>query len=155
MMNSCTRSLMHFCGQYPGMQLTQVYCWIIMAIRTTMIFVGLFQIWFTFNFHWNTFVTKRFKSQQEIDAFLGQPRLAMLIYRGSRPAPTGVPVWFDWNGKAVHMFSGRTSPKVKQLHENANVSVVVNNRVGESEGWVALNGKIVARGFSPKTGLPC
>lgn len=77
-----------------------------------------------------------------------ETRLAMLMYHGSRPAPTGVPVWFDWNGKAVQMFSSRTSPKVQQLIQDPNVSVLVTNRVGEPEGWVAFDGKVVIRDFS-------
>ena len=43
-------------------------------------------------------MSKRFSSQQEIDEFLAEPRLAILMYNGKRPAPTGVPVWFDCFG---------------------------------------------------------
>ena len=60
-------------------------------------------------------MSKRFNSQHEIDTFLKEPRLAMLIYPGSRPAPTGGPVWVDWDGKIVRIFTSRTSPKVRQL----------------------------------------
>ena len=76
-------------------------------------------------------MAKRFDSQQEIDTFLETPRLAILLYKGSRPAPTGVPVWFDWDGKTVRMFASRTSPKVAQLTKNRNISVLVTNQVGE------------------------
>ena len=93
-------------------------------------------------------MSKRFNSQHKIDTFLKEPRLAMLIYPGSRPAPTGVPVWFDWDGKMVRMFTGRTSPKVRQLTNNPNVSVLVTNRVGEPEGWVAFDGKVAIKDFS-------
>ena len=93
-------------------------------------------------------MSKRFNSQHEIDTFLKEPRLAMLIYPGSRPAPTGVPVWFDWDGKMVRMFTGRTSPKVRQLTNNPNISVLVTNRVGEPEGWVAFDGKVAIKDFS-------
>ena len=89
-----------------------------------------------------------FNSQHEIDTFLKEPRLAMLIYPGSRPAPTGVPVWFDWDGKMVRIFTSRTSPKVRQLTKNPNISVLVTNRVGEPEGWVAFDGKVAIKDFS-------
>ena len=72
-------------------------------------------------------MSKRFSSQQEIDEFLQTPRLATLIYPGPRPSPTGVPVWFDWDGSTVRMFAGRTSPKVRQLSRNPNVSVLVTD----------------------------
>ena len=94
-------------------------------------------------------MAKRFETQQEIENFLEEPRLAILIYPGSRPAPTGVPVWFDWDGETVQMFAGRTSPKVKQLLADPNVSVLVTNRVGEPEGWVAFDGKLEVADFDP------
>ena len=93
-------------------------------------------------------MAKRFHTQAEMDVFLEEPRLAMLIYPGSRAAPTGVPVWFDWDGKTVRMFADRTSPKVSQLRDNPNVSVLVTNHVGEPEGWVAFDGKVSIKDFS-------
>ena len=59
-------------------------------------------------------MAKRFKTQNEIDAFLETPRLAMLLYNGPHPAPTGVPVWFDWDGKRLRLLEGRTSHKVER-----------------------------------------
>ncbi len=93
-------------------------------------------------------MAKRFNSQQEIDSFLQEPRLAILMYNGSRPAPTGVPVWFDWDGKTVRMFAARTSSKVARLREDANVSVLVTNRVGEPEAWVAFDGRVVVSDYA-------
>ncbi len=92
-------------------------------------------------------MAKRFNSQQEIDAFLETPRLAMLLYNGPRPAPTGVPVWFDWDGKTLRMFAARTSPKVDRLTKDPNVSVLVTNAVGEPEAWVAFDGTIEISDF--------
>ncbi|MEM7691135.1 MAG: pyridoxamine 5'-phosphate oxidase family protein [Pseudomonadota bacterium] len=93
---------------------------------------------------------KPFESQQEIDTFLKEPRLAILIYHGSRPGPMGVPVWFDWNGRTVRMFAGRNSPKVKHLLDDPNISVLVTNRVGEPEAWVAFDGKVALADFEPE-----
>lgn len=95
-------------------------------------------------------MAKRFDTQQEIDNFLEEPRLAILIYQGVRPGPTGVPVWFDWDGETVRMFAGRNSPKVKQLLNNPNISVLVTNQVREPEAWVAFDGKVVITDFEPE-----
>ena len=92
-------------------------------------------------------MSRRFPTQQDIDAFLHEPRLSMLLYHGRRPAPTGVPVWFYWNGEVVQMFSGRSSPKVKHLSNDPNASVLVTNHVGEPEGWVAFDGKVEIADF--------
>ena len=74
------------------------------------------------------------------DVFLADPRLAILITRDG--APLGVPVWFEWSDGVVRMFAAATSPKVKRLQRDASASVLVTNRVGEPEGWVAFDGKV-------------
>ena len=92
-------------------------------------------------------MAKRFETQQEIDSFLKEPRLAILIYQGKRPSPTGIPVWFDRDGQALRMFTGADSAKIKYLRENPNASVLVTNHVGEPEGWVAFDGTIEISDF--------
>lgn len=92
-------------------------------------------------------MSKKISSQQEIDTFLETPRIAVLIYGGPRPAPTGVPVWFHWDGQAVQMFAGRKSPKVKQLAKDPNISVLVTNKVGEPEAWMAFDGRVALSDF--------
>ncbi len=96
-------------------------------------------------------MAKRFKSQQEIDAFLQQPRLAILMYNGMQNAPTGVPVWFDWNGQTLRLFSAANSPKVQRLREDPNISVLITNAIGEAEGWVAFDGKVEVSAFSQQS----
>ena len=86
-------------------------------------------------------MSRRFESQEQMDAFLAEPRLAVLMYHGARLSPTGVPVWFDWDGATLRIFAARNSAKVKHIRNNPNVSVLVTNRVGEPEGWVAFDGK--------------
>lgn len=92
-------------------------------------------------------MTKKF-NLTELREFLNKPRLAILLYHGKRPAPIGVPVWFDWDGKTVHMFAGRTSAKVKQLQNNPEISVLITNDVGEPEGWVAFDGRAELSDFT-------
>ena len=86
-------------------------------------------------------------TESEIQTFLAEPRLAILMYNGTRPGPTGVPVWFDWDGTTVRMFASRTSPKVRQLQSDPEISVLVTNRVGEPEGWVAFDGAVEVSDF--------
>ena len=54
----------------------------------------------------------------------------------------GVPVWFDWDGKALRMFAANTTPKVKRLRRDPRASVLVTNRIDESECWVAFDGQV-------------
>ena len=87
-------------------------------------------------------------TNEEIEGFLAEPRLAILMYHGHRPAPTGVPVWFDWRGGQVQMFAARNSPKVRHLTANPQASVLVTNRVGEPEAWVAFDGTVQISDFA-------
>ena len=92
-------------------------------------------------------MSKRFSTSEARDAFLQEPRLAILMYQGKRLSPTGIPVWFDWDGQALRMFAEPDSTKIKHLRENPNGSVLVTNHVGEPEGWVAFDGTIEISDF--------
>ncbi|MEM7099646.1 MAG: pyridoxamine 5'-phosphate oxidase family protein [Pseudomonadota bacterium] len=94
-------------------------------------------------------MSKRFPDQEDINEFLATTRIAMLLYNGPRPSPTGVPVWFDWDGTTLQMFASRTSPKVAHLQADPNVSVLVTNHVGEPEGWVSFDGTVQLSEFDP------
>ncbi len=83
---------------------------------------------------------QRFSGNDEIDAFLAQPRLAMFITNREGRAPMGVPVWFEWSGVAVEMFAAKGSAKLRRIKKDPNVSILITNRVGEPEGWVAFDG---------------
>lgn len=93
-------------------------------------------------------MSKRFASNAAMESFLAEPRLGILMYNGPRPAPTGVPVWFHRESNSLQMFAGRTSPKVRYLERDPRVSVLVTNRVGEPEGWVAFDGVVRLSDFS-------
>lgn len=83
-----------------------------------------------------------FTTDEERDAFLAEPRLATLITNREGDAPIGVPVWFEWTGSEILMFSARGVPKLKRLEADPKVMVLVTNQVGESEAWVSFEGEM-------------
>lgn len=87
-------------------------------------------------------MVNRFNSEYERELFLQEPRVASLMYWGTQPAPIGVPVWFEWDGKTVRMFAFRTTPKIKHMKKNPHISLLAHNRTGEPEGWVAFDGVV-------------
>lgn len=89
----------------------------------------------------------KLSSESEIQTFLSKPRLAILMYHSNGPCPTGVPVWFHWDGTTLQMFAGKSSAKVKHMQRNPNISVLVTNTVGEPENWVAFDGKATLKAF--------
>lgn len=83
-----------------------------------------------------------FQNDDERDAFLAEPRLAILMTNREDNAPIGVPVWFEWDGSVVQMFAAKGTKKLRRIEKDPRVSVLVTNRVGETEVWVAFDGVI-------------
>ena len=72
-------------------------------------------------------------TEQERDAFLAETRLGILSTVTQRGHPLSVPVWFEWDGSVVRMFSFEHAPKVKRLRANPRVSLLVVNHLKERE----------------------
>jgi len=78
----------------------------------------------------------------ERDAFLAETRLGILATLRDDGSPVAVPVWFDWDGAAVRVFTSVLSQKVRRLEREPRASLLVVNRVGEPEAWVAFDGEV-------------
>jgi PPOX class probable F420-dependent enzyme len=78
-------------------------------------------------------------------AFLAEPRYGILSMLRRDGAPLAVPVWFEWDGKRVRMFSSRLSLKIKRLQRDPRASLLVTNRLEEQEAWVAFDGEVEVR----------
>ena len=76
----------------------------------------------------------------ERDAFLRTPRLGILTTLADDGAPVSVPVWFEWDGNHVRLFSSVTAGKVKRIKRDPRVTLLAANAVGEPEAWVAFDG---------------
>ncbi|HUF54716.1 MAG TPA: pyridoxamine 5'-phosphate oxidase family protein [Dehalococcoidia bacterium] len=81
-------------------------------------------------------------SDAERDAFLSETRYAILTTLRRDGSPVSVPVWFDWDGEAVRMFTHEVTPKIRRVRNDAHASVLVANRIDEKEKWVAFDGDI-------------
>lgn len=79
---------------------------------------------------------------EERDRFLAEPRYAILSTLRSDGSPVSVPVWFDWSGGALRMFTSVLSPKIGRLQADPRASVLVVNHLAEPESWVAFDGPI-------------
>jgi nitroimidazol reductase NimA-like FMN-containing flavoprotein (pyridoxamine 5'-phosphate oxidase superfamily) len=81
-------------------------------------------------------------TDEERERFLAVPRYGILNTIRSDGWPIGVPVWFDWNGETVRMFTGVLSPKVKRLQADPRASLLVVNHPAEEEAWVSFDGSV-------------
>lgn len=84
-------------------------------------------------------------SDEERQRFLSKPRYGILNTLRSDGWPIGVPVWFDWNGETVRIFTSVVSPKMKRLQRDPRASLLVVNDPKEKESWVAFDGEVSIR----------
>ncbi|MEM7336433.1 MAG: TIGR03618 family F420-dependent PPOX class oxidoreductase [Chloroflexota bacterium] len=80
--------------------------------------------------------------EKKREAFLAKTRLGILTTLTLDGAPTAVPIWFDWDGTAVSIFTDKSSQKVKRLQNDPRASMLVVNDIGEPEAWILFEGKI-------------
>jgi len=76
------------------------------------------------------------------EAFLAVNRYGILSTLRRDGSPIAIPVWFDWDGSSVRMFTTAGSPKLRRLTNDARASVLVVNHVDEKEQWVAFDGTV-------------
>jgi PPOX class probable F420-dependent enzyme len=81
-------------------------------------------------------------SGEERDRFLAEPRFGMLTMHREDGWPVAVPVWFEWDGETVRVFSSASAPKVRRLAADPRASLLVVNHTSETEKWVAFDGRM-------------
>lgn len=67
-------------------------------------------------------------SAEEIEAFLREPRVAVLATVDGRGRPRTVPIWFLWEDGAAYLFTARSSRKWRNLLANPVASLCVDHR---------------------------
>ena len=81
-------------------------------------------------------------SDADREAFLAVNRYGILSTLRRDGSPIAIPVWFDWDGRSVRMFTNAGSPKLRRLATDARASVLVTNHIDEKEKWVAFDGTV-------------
>jgi PPOX class probable F420-dependent enzyme len=76
------------------------------------------------------------------DEFLHEARIAVLSTISAEGTPVSIPIWFEWDGKHVRVFTGINSPKIRRIEANPAASLLVANPTGEPEAWVLIEGAI-------------
>jgi PPOX class probable F420-dependent enzyme len=84
-------------------------------------------------------------SDEEREAFLADTRYGILSMVQRDGSPLAVPVWFEWDGESVRMFTSGLSAKIERLQNDPRASLLVTNSPEEREAWVAFDGEIEIR----------
>jgi PPOX class probable F420-dependent enzyme len=89
-------------------------------------------------------------TDEQRDAFLREPRIAVLTTLTQDGSPTGIAIWFEWDGSHARMFTTRDSPKIRRIEADPRVSLTVAEPAGVPEAWVTIEGeaRVVEGGFA-------
>lgn len=81
----------------------------------------------------------------ERDEFLRGTRIAILSTLNDDGSPNALPLWFEWDGQKIRMFSSRATGKVRRLERDARASLTIADPVGAPEAWVSVEGVVALR----------
>ena len=78
---------------------------------------------------------------EHMTRFLDKTRQAILLTTNTDGTANGAPVWFDWDGSSVRIFSNATAAKVERIESDPRISVLVTNDIDEPPEWVRFDGE--------------
>jgi len=81
-------------------------------------------------------------TESECDTFLREIRIGTLCTLNEDGSPNAVPLWYEWNGEKIRLFSSRDTGKVRRLTNDPRACFSVEDPVGVPEAWVTVEGKI-------------
>ena len=78
-------------------------------------------------------------TQEQIHEYLNMPLIADLATVNPDGSPHVAPVWFRWDGEVVKVFTQTTAVKVRNIRNDARVSMAVSKQ-DAPYGYVIVNG---------------
>jgi PPOX class probable F420-dependent enzyme len=85
-------------------------------------------------------------SKSRRDAFLKETRIATLATLNEDGSPNALPLWYEWDGDKVRMFSSRDAGKVTRLARDPRACLSIADPVGAPEAWVTVEGTVEISG---------
>jgi PPOX class probable F420-dependent enzyme len=81
-------------------------------------------------------------SKAECDAFLKETRIGTLCTLNEDGSPNALPIWYDWDGEKIRMFSNHDTGKIRRLEKDSRACLSVADPVGSKESWVTVEGTV-------------
>ncbi len=81
-------------------------------------------------------------TKSEYDAFLKATRIGTLCTLNADGSPNAMPLWYDWDGEKIRMFTSRDTGKVRRLARDPRACLSVAEPVGAPEAWVTVEGTV-------------
>ena len=76
------------------------------------------------------------------DAFLRETRIATLVTLNEDGSPNALPLWYEWDGERLRMFTQSETGKLRRLKRDPRACVSVADPVGALEAWVTVEGTV-------------
>ena len=76
------------------------------------------------------------------DTFLREIRIGTLCTLNQDGSPNAMPLWYEWDGEKIRMFSSRDTGKVRRLSNDPRACLSVEDPVGAMEAWVTVEGSV-------------
>ena len=80
--------------------------------------------------------------KSDCDVFLREIRIGTLVTLNADGSPNALPLWYEWDGEKVRMFSARDTGKVRRLAKDPRACLSVHDPVGAPEAWVTVEGTV-------------
>ena len=81
-------------------------------------------------------------SKADYDAFLSELRIGTLCTLNADGSPNALPIWYDWDGEKIRMFSNHDTGKIWRLKKDPRACLSVAEPVGANESWVTVEGTV-------------
>ena len=78
----------------------------------------------------------------ERDSFLREVRIGTLCTLNGDGSPNALPLWYEWDGTKIRMFSSPDVGKVRRLRQDPRACLNVADPVGAIEAWVTVEGTV-------------
>jgi len=82
------------------------------------------------------------KRNAMIDEFLKATRIGMLGTLNEDGSPNLMPLWYEWDGAKLRMFSDPRVAKIRRLRADPRATVLAAEGVGVAEAWVSVEGTV-------------
>ncbi len=78
----------------------------------------------------------------KIDNLLNQTMIGFLSTLNQDGSPNTMPLWYEWDGQSVLMFSGADTAKIRRLRRDPRAALCIAEGVGVMEAWVSVEGTV-------------
>ena len=81
-------------------------------------------------------------SESAIQDFVARPRLGYLTTLKQDGSPSTFPMWVEWDGSVLRMFTSRDMLKLKRIERDPRINVTIGNDNDEKIQWVCFEGSV-------------